>query len=102
MFTMKKLFITLVVLLLSAQVHSVVFSVTPIYLSIAQPTEYYYEIANFVSTPDNIWHNYGTLNQTVVLTYAQYVDIGYGVSGDVSPGVGHFVTRVLVDGVEKR
>lgn len=99
---MNKLLATLLVFLLSTSVQSGIIGLPPYCLPAPLPIERYYEFPNFVSLLDNVWHNFGTLNQSIILNNDQYVDISYGVNADANSGSGHFVTRLLVDGHERK
>ena len=66
------------------------------------PVEKYYEVARFTTQKTNTWSNYGDLNKTFLIPSQRYVDISYGISGEVNGTTGHIVTRVLVDGKERK
>lgn len=101
---MNKLLTALFMLLLSATVQSALMPVSPVYLSTPLPVEHFYEYSTFTTIPDNVWHTVGTLDQKVNLPIDQYVEISYGILGGFTPYpvTSHLVTRVLVDGVEKK
>ena len=64
---MKKQMASILLVLLTVHVSSAAVSFTPVYLTIVQPSEYYYEVVSFTSQNDNAWRNYGNLNKTVNL-----------------------------------
>ena len=66
------------------------------------PVEKYYEVARFTTQKTNTWSNYGDLNKTFLIPSQGYVDISYGISGEVNGTTGHIVTRVLVDDKERK
>ena len=67
------------------------------------PVEKYYEVARFTTQKTNTWSNYGDLNKTFLIPSQGYVDISYGISGEVADRkIGHIVTRVLVDDKERK